>query len=226
MRLLLFVFIIKNLFNGIFFLFLDILSASFLADNVQKGKSILAGRVGEKIMAENITVVDDGLYPGGLVSSPADAEGVPSQKTILVSEGRLVSFLYDYSRARLDGVASTGNASRGGAASPPGIGPTNLYLAPGAKSPRELADRMGEGLLVTEVMGVHTADPISGDFSLGVSGVWLRAGQPDHPVKGMALAGNIFKMFDQAAEVGSDLRFFGSTGAPSLLIHELTLSGL
>lgn len=206
--------------------FLDVLSASFLADNVQKGKSILAGRVGQKIMAGNINLVDDGLYPGGLASSPADAEGTPCQKTILVSGGRLVSFLYDYSRARLDGAASTGNADRGGAASPPGIGPTNLYLAPGTKSPGELAALMGEGLLVTEAMGVHTADPISGDFSLGVSGFWIRAGQLDHPVKGMALAGNIFKMFDQAAEAGSDLRFFGSTGAPSLLIHELTLSGL
>jgi len=206
--------------------FLDILAASFLADNVQKGKSTLAGRLGRKIMAPGVSLIDDGLYPLGLATSPGDAEGTPSQKTVLVDQGVLSSFLYDYSHARVDGLASTGNAERSGPKSPPGIEQTNLYLAPGSKSFKELCQALGEGLLVSEVMGVHTADPISGDFSFGLTGVWLKNGQPDHPVKGMALAGNIFRMFDQAVEIGSDLKYFGSTGAPSLLIGELSVSGL
>jgi len=206
--------------------FLDVLAGSFLADNVQKGKSILAGRLGRKIMAPGISLIDDGLYPSGLASSPGDAEGTPSQKTVLVDEGVLSSFLYDYAHAQVDGAASTGNAGRNGAKSPPGITPTNLYLAPGTKTFQDLCRTLGEGLLVSDVMGVHTADPISGDFSLGLTGVWLKNGQPDYPVKGMALAGNIFRLFEQVVEIGSDLKFFGSTGAPSLLIEELNLSGL
>ena len=206
--------------------FLGVLASSFLADNIRKGKSILAGRVGRKIMADGVTLIDDGLLPGGLGTSPSDAEGVPKQTTVLVQNGVLQGFLYDYTRARAMDCQSTGNAGRGGAKSPPGVGITNFILDPGRKTALELADEVGDGLLVTEAMGVHTADSISGDFSLGVSGMWLKNGRPDHPVKGMALAGNLFTTFERVAERGDDFRLSGSIGAPSVLIEELTLSGL
>ncbi len=212
--------------NSVVAEFLEVLSSSFLADNIQKGKSMLAGRLGEPIMSPRLTLLDDGLREQGLATSPADAEGTPKRKTVLVDQGVLNGFLYDLHRAGLDGTASTGNAVRGDFKSPPSIGTTNFHLAAGESSPEQLARSLGEGLLVTEAMGVHTADPISGDFSFGVSGVWIRNGQPEYPVKGMALAGNVFELFRRTAEVGSDLRFFGSTGAPSLLIEELTLSGV
>lgn len=206
--------------------FLEVLAASFLAENVQKGKSLLAGRLGRKVMAPGVSLVDHGLYPQGLATAPADAEGVPRQRTVLVREGVLEGFLYDFPRARADGVASTGNAARAGLKAPPAVSTSNLYLLPGDKDPADLYSALDQGFLVKEVMGVHTANPISGDFSLGASGLWLSAGQPARPVKGMALAGNILSMFSQVAEVGADLKFYGSTGAPSLLIEELTLSGL
>lgn len=205
--------------------FLDVLSSSFLADNAQKGKSLLTGREGRQIMASGVTLIDDGLYPGGLATAPADAEGVPKRKTVLVNRGVMESMLYDHPRAQVAGRASTGNAGRGDVKSPPAISTSNFYMAPGTRTQSELARDLGEGLLVTEVMGLHTADPISGDFSLGVSGIWLHDGLPQHPVKGMAIAGNLLKVFEQVAEIGADLRFFGAIGAPSLLIHELTVSG-
>lgn len=206
--------------------FLGVLENSFLSDSVRKGKSSLAGRVGEAVMGSEINLADDGLYPNGLVSSPADGEGVPSRRTILLENGILKGFLYDTTRATAEGVSSTGNAGRGGYKSPPGVTTRNLILDPGDMSLEEMAGDLGTGLLVTEVMGVHTTDPISGDFSLGVAGQWLKNGRPEHPVKGMAIAGNIFKMFSHVAGIGADLRLFGSIGAPSLLLDGLTLSGL
>ncbi len=205
--------------------FLGVLAGSFLAENVQKGKSLLADKMDQKIMSPKLNLVDDGLYPTGLVTAPADAEGTPRQKTVLVRDGVLTAFLYDFPRAQAAGTVSTGNAGRGGAKSPPGVTTTNFMLDPGHKTPEDLARELGEGLLVTEVMGAHTANPISGDFSIGVSGTWIKGGQPDQPVKGMALAGNVLTMFDRVVGIGTDLKFFGSIGAPSLLIEELALSG-
>ena len=211
--------------NRVASVFLGLLSGSFLADNIQKGKSLLAGKVGRRIMSDSIKLLDDGLYARGVGTSPADAEGVPSQTTVLVNDGLLLGFLYDTVHARRAGVSSTGNAGRT-SKTPPGISPSNFVLMAGEKGPQDLADELGDGLLVTEVMGAHTANPISGDFSLGVSGIWLAKGRPVFPVKGMALAGNLLTLFDRVAAVGSDLRLFGSTGAPSLLVEDLILSGL
>ena len=211
--------------NRVASVFLRLLSASFLADNVQKGKSLLAGKVGRRVMSEKIRLVDDGLYTRGLATAPADAEGVPHQTTHLVKDGFLMGFLYDTVRARLAGVPSTGNAARASKA-PPAISPSNFIIMAGENGPQDLADQLGEGLLITEVMGAHTANPISGDFSLGFSGIWLTNGRPVYPVKGMAVAGNLLTLFQGVAEVGSDLRLFGATGAPSLLVEGLTLSGV
>lgn len=211
--------------NRVVATFIGILAGSFMADNVQRGKSKLAGKIGISVMSESVGLVDDGLHPGGIGTSPADAEGVPSQKTVLIENGVLKSYLYDIPRANIDGVKSTGNAGRG-LKSPPGLTITNLIMNPGDSSLDELISQMGSGLLVTDVMGAHTADPISGDFSLGVSGVWYENGRLLHPVKGVALAGNILDMFKNVAAIGSDLRLFGSTGTPSVIIDGLTVSGL
>jgi PmbA protein len=205
--------------------FLETAAGSFLADNVHKGKSILAGRQGKKIMSRAVTIVDDGLRPGGLVTAPADAEGTPRQTTTVVENGELKTFLYDAQRAAVDHAGSTGNAVRGGAKAPPGLGTTNFIIRPGEKSLEEMMAELRAGLFVTEAMGVHTADPISGDFSFGVSGLLIQGGGIAHPVKGVALAGNVFDMFENVLRVGADLRLFGSTGAPSLLVDGLTVSG-
>lgn len=212
--------------NGVAAEFLEVLSTSFYADHVQKGKSMLAGRVGERVMAETVTLVDDGLYPQGLGTASADAEGVPQQRTVLVEQGVVQGFLYDYLRARVEGRVSTGNAGRAGIQAPPEVTGTNFHLIPGQKGLKDLEAEVGEGLLITEVMGVHTANAITGDFSVGAAGFLLRGGDRVHPVKGVALAGNLLKLLGHVVRVGSDLRWFGSTGAPSLLVEGLSVGGL
>jgi PmbA protein len=204
---------------------LNLLSSAFLADQVSKGKSRLAGRLGQKIMSEHITLVDDGLHPDGLATSPADGEGLPAQSTVLVEKGILKSYLYDLTQARKDNAVPTGNSTRSGFKAPPSIGTTNLILSKGTKGLTDLYNGIDQGLLATDVMGLHTANPISGDFSVGVSGQWIDNGQISHPVKGMALAGNLWDMVEHIIGIGSDFRLFGSVGAASVLVDRLTLSG-
>lgn len=204
---------------------LDLLAKSFLAENVHKGKSLLAGRVGERLFSELVSVRDDGLLPGGTGSSPCDGEGVPQRDTPLVTAGVLRGYLYDsYWGGRL-GAASTGNAVRGGIKNVPKVAPHNLYIEPGEADLDALLSGVRRGVLITEVMGMHTANPITGDFSVGAAGFYLEGGELKYPVKGLALAGNLVELFKGVDLVGSDLRFFGSTGAPSLRIAEMDVSG-
>ncbi|UPU34222.1 TldD/PmbA family protein [Geomonas paludis] len=204
---------------------LDVLSGSFLAENVHKGKSLLAGRVGERLFSGLVSVRDNGLLPGGLGSAPCDGEGVPQQDTALVQGGVLQGFLYDsYWGGRL-GARSTGNAVRSSIKTPPKVGPHNLHVEPGTADLATLLTGVRKGVMITEVMGMHTANPISGDFSVGAAGFYVEDGEIRYPVKGLALAGNLLEMFARVDQVGSDLRFFGSTGSPSLRIAELDISG-
>ncbi|MCA9771483.1 MAG: TldD/PmbA family protein [Myxococcales bacterium] len=213
--------------NGAVTDLLGVLSSSFLASNVQRGKSMLARRLGEQAMSPAVTIVDDGLLPRGAATAPFDDEGVVQQTTELVAGGVVREFLFDLYTAHKagGGRASTGNASRAGVKGPPGVGTTNLLVRPGEKSLEELLAEMGEGMLLTDFMGIHTANPISGDFSVGASGFWVKGGVVVHPVTGVAVAGNILQMFADVVEAGSDLRMFGATGAPSLLVKMLSISG-
>jgi len=204
---------------------LEVLAPSFLAENVQKGKSLFGGRVGERVFSELVTVRDNGLLPGGMGSAPCDGEGVPQQDTALVTGGVLDAFLYDCYWGKRMGAPSTGNAVRGGIKGPPRMGVHNLCIEPGAAGLEALAAGVQRGVLITDVMGVHTANPISGDFSVGASGFYLEGGVIGHPVKGIALAGNLLELFRGVDMVGNDLRFFGSVGSPALRIGELDVSG-
>ncbi|GFO69168.1 peptidase [Geomonas limicola] len=204
---------------------LDVLSGSFLGENVHKGKSGLAGRTGERIFSGIVSVRDNGLLENGPGSAPCDGEGVPQQDTPLVTSGVLQGFLYDsYWGSRL-GATSTGNSVRGGVKGPPRLAVHNLHLENGTSTPEELRAGIGRGVLITEVLGMHTANAISGDFSVGAAGYYLEGGEPVHPVKGIAIAGNLFELFNNVELVGNDLRFFGTVGSPSLRIGELDVSG-
>ncbi|GFO60370.1 peptidase [Geomonas silvestris] len=204
---------------------LEVLAGSFLGENVHKGKSRLAGRTGERIFSEQVSVRDNGLLENGMGSAPCDGEGVPQQDTALVTSGILQGFLYDsYWGIRL-GAASTGNSVRGGVKGPPRLAAHNLHLQPGRSTPEELRAGIGRGVLITDVLGMHTANAISGDFSVGATGYYLEGGELVHPVKGIAIAGNLFELFNNVELVADDLRFFGSVGSPSLRIGELDVSG-
>ncbi len=212
--------------------FLSLLAHSFLADQVQKGKSPLRGRRGERCFSELLSIVDDGLHLKGISSAPIDGEGMPSQRTFLVVQGVLLDYLYDRYWANRENISSsspvrsTGNSHRSNIKSPPGIGISNFFVEPGKITFSDLASSLHQGVVLEEVMGLHTVDPISGDFSLGCSGDWIERGEKVHPVKSIAVAGNLFRLFQDVIGLGEDFRFFGSVGSPSLLVRELEISGI
>ncbi len=204
---------------------LNVLSPAFLADEVQKGKSMLAPHLGKILFSPLITIYDDGLYPQGYATRPFDDEGVPQQKTTLVKSGTINGFLYDSYTAAKENKHSTGNAGRMSLEVPPKVEPTNFYLEPLSTSFAQLLKKLHKGLVVTEALGMHTADPISGDFSVGVAGYWVERGEKAFPVKGIAMAGNVINLFKNIIDIGEDLRFFGHCGAPSVLIEGIQISG-
>jgi PmbA protein len=212
--------------------FLSLLAHSFLSEQVQKGKSHLKGKRGESFFSSLISLADDGRYAKGISTSPIDGEGMPSQRTPLIHQGEICGYLYDrywanrenHSSSRLR-VESTGNSRRSNIKSPPGIGISNLFIEPGNHSFSKLMEDLYQGLVVEEVMGLHTVSPISGDFSLGCSGYWVDRGEKIYPVKSIAVAGNLFQLFQKVIGLGEDLRFFGRTGSPSLLVEGLEISG-
>jgi PmbA protein len=202
----------------------EFLSSSFSAEQVDKGRSMLAGKAGTRIFSDQVTLIDDGLLAGGYATSPFDGEGIPSSRTMLVDGGFLSSFLYDTYYARKFGKRPTGNSSRG-IKSPPSIGLTNLFMENGRKTPESLIAGIDRGILITDLMGVHTANPVTGDFSLGASGILIEGGKLTRAVRGFAVAGNVLGVFKQMTDVGNDLRFFGNVGAPSVRVAELSIGG-
>ncbi len=197
----------------------------FLASAVYKNRSLLKGRMGEKIGSGCLSLVDDGTLPWGIGSAPWDGEGVPTGRTVLMDRGMTSSFLYDLKYARRFGTAPTGNASRS-PGSLPGVGFTNMFILPGT---RGIGDMLGDnsgGILVTELMGVHTIDPVSGDFSLGIKGALIgKDGSPVRPVAGMTIAGNLLGLLANISEVGRDLRFFGDIGGCPLVVKDVSMAG-
>jgi PmbA protein len=203
---------------------LDFLASSFSAEEAHKGRSILAGKLGERLFSPQLTLIDDGLLPGGLMTAPFDGEGVPKRKTLLVEDGTFRSFLYDLYHARKLGASPTGSAVRSVKA-PPAISVSNLYIPNGTKEASELAWGIDRGVLLTDLMGVHTANPVTGDFSLGASGFLIENGQVSRPIKGFAVAGNVLEVFRKITDIGNDMRFFGNIGAPSVRIAEIAIGG-
>lgn len=204
---------------------LGLLAPSLSAEAVQKGRSLLAGKVGSQVASEQINIIDDGTLPGGMASAPFDGEGVPTSRTVLVQNGRLQGFLHNIYTSAKDGVLSTGNGVRGSFKGTPEVGTTNFFIEPGRQTAQQLISEIDSGFYVTEVMGLHTANPISGDFSLGASGLWIEQGKTTYPVRGLAIAGNIMELLGQVDAVGSDLEFFGGRGAPTIRIARMSISG-
>ena len=205
--------------------FLAMLASGFSAESVQKKRSLFIGKLDREVVSPMITVLDDGLLEGGLGTAPTDDETVPMKKKTVIERGRLTMFLYNAYTANKDKTASTGNGMRGGFKGLPGVGLTNLYIEPGDSTLQDLMASVGRGLYITEVMGMHTANPISGDFSVGATGFWIEKGEKAYPVREITIAGNILDLMKNVAVVGSDIRFSGRIGSPSLLIRELSIGG-
>ncbi len=192
-------------------------------DSVYRGASFLAGKLGQKIAGENVTIIDDGTLIGGFGTSPFDGEGVPTRRTVVVENGMLRSYLMNTYTAKKLGMQTTGNASRG-LAGTPGIGPGNYFLQAGARSPKQLIGDVKEGLYVTEFLG-HGANLVTGDYSRGASGMWISGGELAYPVEEITVAGNLKEMFLNISEIASDLEFRGSVAAPTLRMDGLIVGG-
>lgn len=202
----------------------EFLSASFSAEAIDKGRSMLAGKQGNRLFSEHVTLIDDGLLAGGYATSPFDGEGIPSTQTTLVDGGIFSAALYDGYYARKLGAEPTGSSVRG-IKSPPSIGFSNLYMQPGRHTPERLLDGISRGILITDLMGLHTANPVTGDFSLGASGILIENGKLTRPCRGFAVAGNVMELFKRMTDISNDLRFFGNVGAPSVRVSELSVGG-
>jgi len=205
--------------------FWEVISAALMADSVQKGKSLFADQVSTQVASSCLSLVDDGLLVHGSHTFPFDDEGTPSQRTCLIEEGILKGFLYDSHSAAKEGRSSTGNAKRSSFHSPPQIMATNLYPIPGKRPQEAMVQELERGVFILSLMGMHTANPISGDFSVGAEGLWIERGKVQHPFRGVLIAGNIRGWLDSLEEVGSDLRFFGSCGSSSLLAKGVQVAG-
>jgi PmbA protein len=202
---------------------LDMISQAVNGDAIYRGASFLAGKLGQRIAGENITVIDDGAMPGGFGTSPFDDEGVPTQRTTVIERGILKSYLLNTYTARKLGLKTTGNAARGLAGNP-GISSGNFFLQPGTRSPRKIIADLRQGLYVTEFLGFGV-NLVTGDYSRGASGLWIDNGEPAYPVEEITVAGNLRDMLHNISEIGSDLEFRGSTAAPTLRIEGMTVAG-
>jgi len=205
---------------------LEVLALAFSSDAVQKGRSLFAAhKLGNEVGSEVLTIIDDGRLPGGLVSSPFDGEGVPTQETKIIENGILRNLFYNTYTASKGKTRSTGNATRGTFMNPIGIGPTNLYIPAGKQSETELLASIERGFYVQRVMGIHTANPISGDFSIGAAGFLIENGEKTFPVRGITIAGNLIAMLKNVEMAASNLRFITNIGSPTLLISGITIGG-
>lgn len=205
---------------------LNTFSDVFSAESVQQGLSLLDGKLGEEIAASTVTLFDDPLLENGIASAPFDAEGVASKTKEVISNGVLTTFLHNLKTANKAGVESTGNAHKG-IKSPVGIAPTNFFIQAGEKDFTQLLEEMDEGLVIISVQGLHSgANPVSGDFSLGAYGYYVKDGKIQRAVDQITIAGNFFEVLKNVVTVGSDLEFDSSgVGSPSLLIKGLAVAG-
>ncbi len=209
--------------------FASVIGGTLSARAVQRGRSPFAGFEQKQVASAVLRLVDDGLEPDGLATAPFDGEGVPSQRTVVIDDGNLRTFLYDRYTAHVDGRESTGNGSRGSYRTPPSVGATNLVVEPGAATTEELVAAAGDGFYVMGVTGLHSGvNPVSGTFSVGASGRLIENGELATPAREATIASDIVSMLKAVQSVGSEARwlpFGGSVRAAPLLIGEMTVGG-
>ena len=208
---------------------LGIVAGMLDAESVLKQRSLFVGKLGEPIASSLLTLVDDGRLveaPGrpALGTEPWDAEGLPTRRNVLIEGGVLQTYLHTLKTAAEMGMAPTASAGRG-FGSQPSATTFNLFPLPGDTAPEALYRMAGNGVLITEIMGLHTVDPVSGDLSVGASGLRIRDGVLAEPVDKLTFAGNLRDFLTRIAALGSDLRWYGSSAGLSILLEDIALGG-
>ncbi|PKK88693.1 MAG: hypothetical protein CVV64_17780 [Candidatus Wallbacteria bacterium HGW-Wallbacteria-1] len=210
---------------------LEAFSSIFSARQAQEGRSLLQGRLGERIGSTKITLVDDALRPGGLATHPFDDEGHPTKKIDIVRKGVFKNFLHNLRTAAKWGVKSTGHGTRSSYKDTLGVSATNMYLEPGTHRFPELMNLRRKILHIASVQGLHSGlNPVTGDFSLSASGFLYESGSLKYPIHNFTVSGNIVDLFSNVAALGSDLKFgfpSGCThvGSPTVLVRKIMVGG-
>jgi PmbA protein len=209
--------------------FAGFIGGALCADEVQRGRSPFADRLGDELAAPALVLADDGTDPGGLASAPFDGEGTPRGRTPLVGDGKLLAYLHDSYTARRGGASSTGNASRSSYRSPPSVSPSNLVLEPGELTLERLIAEAAEGVYVTEVAGLHSGvNPVTGRYSVGATGRAIRGGELAEPLREFTIAGDLLATLAAVRAVGSETRwvpFGGSVRTAPMLVGEMAIGG-
>jgi len=184
--------------------------------------SFLLDRLGKRIAAPAVTIVDDGTIPRALGSRPFDGEGLATGRTVLVGEGTLQTYLLDTFSARKLGLHSTHHAARDG--SGVGVSTTNLMLLPGNSTPEALIASVKNGFYVTELIGFGV-NGVTGDYSRGAAGLWIENGALSYPVEEVTVAGNLLEMLASIEGIGNDLVLRDRTVSPTLLVGRMVVAG-
>jgi PmbA protein len=198
------------------------LASAISGPSVARGTTFLKDRMGERIFAEGVTIVEDPLRPDGLRSRAFDAEGIAVQRRNLIDRGVLTIWLLDLASARQLGLAPTGHAVRG-VSSAPSPAPANVHVEPGEISPEDLIRDIKSGFYVTEMLG-SGINYITGDYSRGAAGFWIENGELAAPVSEVTIAGTLQGMFETLTPA-SDLSFRYGIDAPTLRIEGMTIAG-
>lgn len=208
-----------------------LLAKSFIpginAESKQRGKTILADKLNKKIMSDKITIIDDATTKGLVATSSFDCEGTPSQRNTIVKDGVLKAFLYNNRAARKENKRSTGNAIRT-AATLPTVGANNVIIQPGKE--KDAISRIKKGVYIRELLGVHTMNTLTGDFSLGLlEGHYVENGRIKHPIKNAMIAGNLYDLLGKVVSIGDKAKHaFVAHGAfylPEIRFEKIKLVG-
>lgn len=207
--------------------FVGILSSAFSGENVSKGRSIFADRLGEQVAVPSFTLVDDPTNKLAYTSTDIDGEGLAARRNVLIEDGVLKMFVHSSYSARRMKTRSTGNATRGGFASSPGVGCLAMQVTPGSKSQAELIAGIEDGVLIQEVSGLHSGvNPISGDFSTGASGMTISNGVVGAPIREFTIGSTLQRMLLDIVAIGNDVDWLPMRASGlSLVIGDVTISG-
>lgn len=197
----------------------------FCSSDVIKGRSMMKGRLGELVASSALTVVDDARAERMSCTRLFDGEGVPTRRVPLIEKGVAKNYLYNLQYASIDGASSTGSGTRG-MTSIPDVATSNLIVDPGKSSFEDLVKSMKNGIIVYELLGTHTIDPVSGSFSLGIKGVRVKDGRECGPVAGVTMAGDLISFLKSITAVGCDVVEYCAVSTPSILVEGITVAGL
>ena len=186
--------------------------------SVYNRASFLLDKLGKKIGNDQVWVIDNGLIPGKLGTSPFDSEGTPSQKTVVIGGGILKNYLCNVYSAKKLRLKSTGNAAGNG------VGPSNFYLQAGTEKPENIIKSLDRGMILTRVLG-HGLNPTTGDISRGAFGLWVEEGEITHPVSEITISGNLGRILQEIELIGNDLEFRSAVCGPTIKVHELLVAG-